>query len=73
MKIKLFLAATDGQDGSYTVTLFNTKQEALDDLEKTEEELNEGCFYEDGQIQEMEIEIDENGKLLNSYHFSFGD
>jgi hypothetical protein len=73
-KIKLFLAATDGQDGSYTVSFFNTKKEALKDLDRTEDELEGGSFYDDGQIKELTLEIDNKGKLINKeFHISFGD
>lgn len=61
MKIKLFAACSDRRDGSHTVKLFNTKQEALDELDRTEEQLESGdtCYYEDGVLEEIVLDIDE--------------
>lgn len=72
MKIKLFIAASDGQDGSFSVKLFNTKEEALGNLKRTEEELQNGTFYDDGALEEIELELDEEGKLKESVWFSVG-
>lgn len=71
-KIKLFGAARDGQDGSYSVELFNTRQEALNELDRTEEELSNGCFHEDGGIAEVVIEL-VDGKLKKPVYISLGD
>lgn len=74
MKIKLIITARDGQDGSFSIDLHNTKKEGLDSLDRTEKELKEGCFYEDGELQEIELDIDEKtGKLKESVTVSFGD
>ena len=64
MKINLCLSASDCGDGSFSVFLHNTKEEALENLNRTEEQLENGCFYDDGMIQNISLDIDENGKLL---------
>lgn len=68
MKIKLILAASDGGDGSIKVNLVNTREEALEILERTEEQMNDKnhCFYDDGLIEEIELEI-EDGKLVKPF------
>lgn len=71
MKIKLFVVSRDGQDGSFSFNLVNTKEEALKKLNRTEKQLEEGCFYDDGDYQEIELELDKNGKLLNNPYISF--
>lgn len=64
IKLNLFGACTDGQDGTFSMTLCNTRKAALKILEKTEEELEDGCFYDDGAIAEVElILIEKDGKL----------
>lgn len=63
MKIKLWLATSDGQDGSFNVDLYNTKEEALESLDRTEQEVKKGSFYEDGIIEQIELDIDEEGRL----------
>ncbi len=72
MKVTVFATYTDGQDGSFSVSLHGTKEEALEDLGKTEEELEEGNIYEDGAMEELNLEFDENGKLINDVRFSAG-
>ncbi len=62
-KIKLFVACSDGWDGSVSATLFNTKKEALEELNRSEEELENGTFYDDGMIIEVKAEITVEGKL----------
>ena len=69
MKIKLWLTFTDGQDGSYYVTIHNEKEEALERLNRTEDQMNNGNTYEDGYMSELDIEI-ENGKLVKPITFS---
>lgn len=56
MKITLFAAYTDGQDGSFSIRIYNTRQEALDKLGKTEEDLEEGNIYDDGAVEELNLE-----------------
>lgn len=72
MKIKLFAAFRDGWDGSYSVKLFGTRDEALKHLDRTEEQLEDDNVYEDGAIEETEIEIDENGVIITPGRMSFG-
>ncbi len=73
MIIKLFASYSDGQDGSFSIALHNTREEALERLGRTEEELKKGCFYEDGAIEPLELEIDSSGKLMNNVSISVGD
>jgi len=69
MKLNVWLTYSDGQDGSYFVTIQNTKEEALEQLGSTEEEIDTGNVYDYGYMQEVEIEI-ENGKLVKPIQFS---
>ncbi len=69
MKLNVWLTYSDGQDGSYFVTIQNTKEEALEQLGSTEEEIDTGNVYDYGYMQEVEIEI-ENGKLVKPISFS---
>ena len=71
MKLNVWLTYTDSMDGSYYVTIHNTKEEALKRLGSTEEQLETGDFYEHGYMEEQEIEI-ENGKLVKPITFSIG-
>ncbi len=73
MRIQLFAACTDGQDGSYSVKLFSTRAEALKKLNRTEEQLSEGCFYEDGCIEEVVLDVDSKGKLKKPVNISIGE
>jgi len=67
MKIKLWLSAQDCGDGSNSVYINNTKEEALKSLGKqSEEEIDN--YYDDGMIEEIELEIDQNGKLLKPFY-----
>jgi len=69
MKIKLWLSAWDCGDGSNTIELNNTKEEALKSLNlESEDEIDN--YYDDGMIEEVELEIDETGKLLKSFHIN---
>lgn len=69
MKIKLWLSAWDCKDGSNSMQLNNTKEEALISLNKTsEDELDN--YYEDGKIEKVELEIDHNGKLLKPFNYN---
>ncbi len=69
MKLKIFLTYSDGQDGSYFVTMQNTEEDALKQLGSTKEEVESGNFYEHGHMEEIELEI-ENGKLVKPVKFS---
>lgn len=69
MKLNVYLTYRDCQDGSYFVTFQNTKEEALEQLGSTEEQLTTGNTYDYGYMEEVEIEI-ENGKLVKPIHFS---
>jgi len=69
MKLNVWLTYSDGMDGSYFVTIQNTKEEALEQLGSTEEEIETGNVYDYGYMQEVEIEI-ENGKLVKPISFS---
>lgn len=72
MKIKIFAAYRDGMDGSFSIRLFGEKQKALDHLDRTEEQLEEGNVYDDGAIAETEIEVDDQGVIIKSGHLSIG-
>jgi len=69
MKLNAWLTYSDGMDGSYFVTIQNTKEEALEQLGSTEEQLATGNTYDYGYMEEVEIEI-ENGKLIRPIEFS---
>ena len=69
MKLKLWLYSSDGGNGSFNVGLVNTKEEALEKLDRTEEEIEDGCFYDDGIIQEIELDI-ENEKLVKAFYIN---
>lgn len=69
MKLNVWLTYSDGMDGSYFVTIQNTKKEALEQLGSTEEQLATGNVYEYGYLEKVEIEI-ENGKLVKPITFS---
>jgi len=65
MKSILFWSYRDGMDGSHIVKLHSKKEEALKELSRTEEELQNGNIYDDGSFGEIEVELDENGKLVS--------
>jgi len=69
MKLNAWLTYSDGMDGSYFVTIQNTKEEALEQLGSTEEQIATGDVYNYGYMEEVEIEI-ENGKLVKPINFS---
>lgn len=69
MKLNVWLTYRDCMDGSSFVTIQNTKEEALEELGSTEEELSTGDVYEHGYMEEVEIEI-EDGKLVKPITFS---
>lgn len=59
MKISLWLSATDDGDGSISVHLNNTKEEALATLGKeSEEEITN--MYDDGFLEEITLNIVDN-------------
>ena len=59
MKISLWLSATDDDDGSISVYLNNTKEEALATLGKeSEEEIDN--MYDDGFLKEITLNIEGN-------------
>jgi len=70
MEINLWLTSKDCGDGSYTVQLVNTEEEALTVLDRTREELDEGNTYEDGYTEEITLQIDETGKLLKPFYIN---
>lgn len=61
----VWLAARDCGDGSQAGSFFNTKEEALKYLNKTEEELEEGTFYDDGGMEKITISIIDNDGVLS--------
>jgi len=69
MKVQAFITYSDGQDGSYFVTIEGSLQDALNQLDRTEEQLAEGNVYDDGYMKEIELEI-EDGKLVTPIRFS---
>lgn len=66
MEIKAFAACWDGGDGSTSVVIYPTRDEALKSLNRTEKQLEEGVYYDDGIIREVFIEIDNKGELSKS-------
>lgn len=72
-QLKVWLTLTDGQDGSYSGHIHPTKEEALAELDRSEEELEEGSFYEDGILQETTLNVieDEEGNLTLGKSFYF--
>ena len=68
--VNLVLSAKDCGDGSITVELHNTKEEALTSLNRTEQQLEDGCFYDDGMIEEITLELDENNKLVKPFYIN---
>jgi hypothetical protein len=73
MKIRLQGYFEDMNDGSYRLSLFNTKEELLSDVGKTEEEIKNGTVYDDGQLLEVDINVDEKGKLKKPLIISLGE
>ena len=69
MRLNLWLSANDCGDGSITVQLNNSKQEALDSINQTEESIANGCFYDNGLIEEVHIEVEE-GKLVEPFYIN---
>ena len=64
MTINCFLTKKDCGDGTVTICLFKTRQECLDKLNRTEEQLEEGDTYNDGCIEEVSLEVEAiNGVL----------
>lgn len=76
IKVKAFAAYRDGQDGSCSVSICGTRELALENLDRTEEQLQQGNMYEDGAIDEIEIEVEQQADgtfvLINAPYFSFG-
>lgn len=71
-QMKVWLAAVDCKDGSQAGYFYNTKEEALESLDRTEEELNKGTFYDDGAIKEITINVlDSDGVLTLEKDFGF--
>jgi hypothetical protein len=64
LKLKCFAVLKDCGDGSQSCSLVASKEDALESLDRTEEELKEGCFYEDGAYKEVTMKFDfTDGKL----------
>jgi hypothetical protein len=64
IKLKCFVVLQDGGDGSQSCSLVASKKEALETLDRTEKELEKGCFYEDGAYKEVTMKFDlTDGKL----------
>lgn len=59
-KIKLTIAAKNQGDGSIAIKIFgeNKREAALEWLERTEEELENGSAYDDGLIEEKEVDLE---------------
>jgi len=70
MKINLWFSYLDGMDGSHSIKLHNTKEAALERLNKTQEEVEQGNIYDDGYFEEITLEIDEQGKLVKEVYLS---
>lgn len=68
MKCKVSVAVKDLGDGSQSVCIFNTREEGLEYLNRTEEELEEGNSYDDGILvdTEMEFELIDGNLLLKT-------
>jgi len=69
MNVSLWLSATDDGDGSVSVYLNNTKEEALANLDRESEE-DVKSFYDDGLIKKVSLEIDEFGFLMNPFYIN---
>ena len=62
ISVKIFAACSDGGDGSVSVHLVNTREEALEKLDRTEEELENGCF---GMIEKVTVNlVEKDGKWV---------
>lgn len=68
MKINLWFSYRDGMDGSHSIKLHNTKEDALERLNRSEEEVKQGNIYDDGYFEEITLEIDEQGKLVKEVY-----
>ena len=69
MKIKLWLSANDCGDGSISVRLNNTKEDALKSLNKeSEEEIDN--FYDDGMVKEVELDFNDEMKLNKQFYIN---
>lgn len=70
IKLNVFAACRDNGDGSTDVTIFNTEQECLDRLGKTQEEIENGCYYDDGIIRPLTIKLTKDGKLAEPIYIN---
>lgn len=64
-KVKLTIAAKNQGDGSIGVKIFGKgkRKQALEWLNRTEEDLEKGSPYDDGVIEEVEVDL-ENGTFV---------
>ncbi len=71
MQIKLWFSAKDWGDGSISVRLSNTKQEALKSLGKeSEDEIDN--FYDDGMIDEVGLDFNDKMELNTQFYINIG-
>lgn len=69
MNIKLWLSANDCGDGSFSIRLHNTKKESLQSLDKeSEDEIDN--FYDDGMIDEVAFDFDDEMKLKQPFYIN---
>ena len=63
--VSAYAVMKDCGDGSQSFLLAGTKEEALTCLDRTEEEIEHGCFYDDGAFREVSFELEEkDGKYV---------
>lgn len=72
MILKVTAAYKDGGDGGFSIRFFNTRQEGLDNLGRTEEELAKGNEYDDGALVDLNFDIDNNANLTKPIYLHIG-
>jgi len=60
MKLELncFAVLRDCGDGSQACSIVATKEDALESLDRTQEQLDEECFYEDGCYRQVTMKFE---------------
>ena len=65
LKLKCFAVLRDCGDGSQACSIVPTKEDALESLDRTEEQLADNCFYEDGCYKEVTMEFELTDGVLS--------
>ncbi len=65
MIFRAFIAMQDNGDGSQGVFIGNSREECLEHLDRTEEQLEDGTYYDDGIIIEREFNLEELDETLD--------